>query len=255
MSDELRHSGETPKVDDSLMRDIVGWDVRTWTTAIRFWDDEVGSTSAPLMCLEIGAGPGGPSLWLALKGHKVVCSNREWAEAHARPLHDRYPDAHGITYEDIDVTAIPYENHFDLIVFKSVLGGVATAGADLPRQAMEQILIALKPGGRLLFAENVRGSLLHRAARAIAYRLRRASWRFPSVKEIERLLANFHRNEVRTTGVLAMFGITEPQRHALAGADARLLNRAVPRSWQYVSYGVAHKQIEDRTPDDRSGSV
>jgi SAM-dependent methyltransferase len=237
----MSDSGDRPRVDDALMHDIVGWDVRTWATAIQFWDDTLGESDRPLICLELGAGPGGPSLWLALKGHSVLCSNREWTEAHAGPLHARYPDAKGIRYEDIDVTAIPYENHFDVIVFKSVLGGVATAGADLPRQAIEQIMRALKPGGRLLFAENIRGTPLHRAARALAYRMRRSSWVFPSLAQIEALLGGFGHRDVRTTGVLAMFGVTEGQRRALAGADARVVNRATPRSWRYVSYGVATK--------------
>ena len=116
-------------IDDTLMRDIVGWDVRTWSTAVEFWDGELDS-SEPLQCMEIGAGPGGPSLWLALQGHTVLCTNFQNTRGQAEPLHKRY-GVTGVTYEDVDATRIPFENRFDLIIFKSVLGGV---GSDLAAQ-------------------------------------------------------------------------------------------------------------------------
>jgi hypothetical protein len=55
-------------------------------------------------------------------------------------------------------------------------------------------------------------------------------------------LGPFASHEMRTTGVLAVFGVTESQRRALAAADERLFNRVTPSSWHYVSYGIATKQ-------------
>lgn len=225
------------------MEDIVGWDVRTWSKAVEFWDLSLGSSAGVLQCLEIGAGPGGPSLWLAARGHTVICSNWEAAEAQAAPLHKRV-GASNITYQDIDAMHIPYENHFDLIVFKSVLGGVGPLGVatrQTQQLAMNEILKALKPGGRLLFAENLRGTVLHRAARAISYLLRRAHWRFVTLAEMRHFLSGFSSYELYTTGVLALFGLKEGQRRALARADNLFLNRIVPRSWRYVVYGMAIK--------------
>lgn len=230
--------------DGTLMRDIVGWDVRTWSAAIGFWDRVLGSPDAALDCLELGAGPGGPSLWLALKGHRVVCSNRANTRAQASPLHERYELPGSIQYRDIDATSIPYENHFDVIVFKSVLGGVGSDGGAAQALAIAQIHKALKPGGRLLFAENVRGTVWHRIIRAFANRARRAAWRYVSYAELRTLLGVFAGHELHSTGVLAVFGFSEAQRTLLAAADERGFNRITPARWRYMGYGVAWKSAQ-----------
>jgi SAM-dependent methyltransferase len=223
--------------DDTLLKDVLVWDVRTWAVAVDLWEEFLPQGDAPLTCLEIGAGPGGPSLWLALKGHNVVCSNLTNTQAMAEPLHQKYGVSKNIEYRDIDVTEVPFENYFDVVIFKSVLGGVGS----LQTQAMTQILKSLKPGGTLLFAENIRGTVLHRWARSIAYRIRGTSWRYPSFAQMSGLLSGFSTAEVRSSGFLAMFGTTESKRLALAAVDDRVFNRVTPRSWKYVSYGAATK--------------
>ncbi len=224
-----------------LLSDIIGWDVRTFSGAVQFWDSEIEPAGAVLTCLEIGAGPGGLSLLLALKGHTVVCSDLSGTELHASPLHRRYAVSDRVTYRDIDATAIPLPTGFDIVIFKSVLGGVGTLGRDTQVQAISEILRVLKPGGRLFFAENLRGTFLHRLARAIAYRIRGTSWVYPTLAEVEGLLAGFSRRHLATTGVVALFGVTEGQRRVLAGLDRRLFNRITPASRRYVVYGVAVK--------------
>ena len=223
--------------NDTLMKDVLVWDVCTWSVAVDFWDDVLPQTDSPLRCLEIGAGPGGPSLWLALRGHRVVCSNLKNAQVMASPLHEKYGVSANIEYRDIDATDIPYENHFDVVIFKSVLGGVGLRQTE----AVTQILKSLKPGGRLLFAENIRGTIFHRVARSVAYKIRGTSWRYPTFAQMTELLRDFSTAEVRSTGVLAMFGTSESMRLALATVDDRLINKIAPRSWKYVSYGAATK--------------
>ncbi|MGX5682519.1 class I SAM-dependent methyltransferase [Schumannella luteola] len=225
---------------DITAADIVGWDVRTWSKAVDYWRAELPESDSPLRCLEIGAGPGGPSLWLALEGHDVTCSNFQNTRQQASPLHERF-GVDSIAYEDIDANTIPYEDEFDLIIFKSVLGGAAST-VEAQAGVVRQIHRALKPGGTLLFAENLSGTWLHRAARAVAYRLRRASWRFVSPNELCRMLAVFDRHEFRSTGFLSLFGVTEAQRGALAGVDDALFSR-VPTTWRYVGFGKAVKQL------------
>lgn len=227
--------------DDTLMRDIIGWDVLTWSTAIDYWDATLGATDAPLTCLEIGAGPGGPSLWLALKGHTVLCSNYQNAREQALPLHERYGVTDRITYEDIDAKNIPYENAFDLIVFKSVIGGVGSDGGVSQQQTMDALFRALKPGGMLLFAENIRGTIFHRAVRGLANRLRHASWYYVPYRQLRSMLKPFVDVDVHTTGVLAVFGVREWQRRALARADRAFVNAITPAGWRYMAYGRARK--------------
>lgn len=226
---------------DELTQDVLSWDTRTWAKAAVLWEDRLASWDEELDCLEVGAGPGGPALLLALKGHRVTCSNWSNTREQASPLHERYGVSDRMSYEDIDVVNIPYTEKFDVIVFKSVLGGLHEHGKS-SKDAMGEIYRALKPGGRLIFAENLRGTVFHRLARAIAYRVRRAQWRFTTEKEMRDLLEPFAHYEMQTTGVLALFGVTEGQRRFLARLDDAGLNRIVPASWRYVAYGVATKQ-------------
>jgi 2-polyprenyl-3-methyl-5-hydroxy-6-metoxy-1,4-benzoquinol methylase len=102
-----------------LMTDVCGWDVGTWSRAVRFWESR-----APIRgrALELGARRGGLSLWLAAHGCDVLCSDLWGSQCRARPLHDRYGVV--VAYEDIDATAIPYTASFDLVVFKSMLGAL-----------------------------------------------------------------------------------------------------------------------------------
>ena len=61
-------------------------------------------------------------------------------ESHASPLHKRYGVASRIKYCDINATDIPFENHFDLVVFKSVLGAVGYDDRlDRQQMAIDQI--------------------------------------------------------------------------------------------------------------------
>ncbi len=227
-------------MDKQLLTDIVQWDIRNWSQALEFWDRNVDWDSVHT-CLELGARDGGLSLWLGLKNKAVVCSdlenNRPWALVH----HKKYNLDSRIEYATIDATAIPYENHFDIVTFKSVLVNVGW-GDNRQRQqtAIDQIYKALKPGGKLLFAENLTGSLLHRFVRKRCVHW--GAWcRYVTTDEMRTFLQRFSRCEMRTTGVLGVFGRTERQRSILSAMDQALLNRVTPERWRYLVYGIATK--------------
>ena len=199
-------------------RDICDWDVSTWAPAITFWQERIELQGR--RCLELGARLGGLSLWLALNKANVLCSDL-WGSDRAAPLHQRYNVE--VAYEDIDATQIPYAAAFDIVVFKSMLGALQTF--DRQRLAIEQIYKALKPGGALLFAENLAGSPMHGLLRRYL-RQWATTWRYVSLHEMGDLLRPFSSVEFRTAGVVGR-------------SVDRVIRHLCPPAWRYVIYGVA----------------
>lgn len=223
-----------------LLQDVVEWDIANWSRALEFWERHTRLAPAST-CLELGARRGGLSLWLALRGHSVVCSDLEENREIAQPMHRTYGVADRITYEAIDATAIPYENHFDVIAFKSMLGGVAWDGdAAKQARAVQSIYRALKPGGVLLFAENLRASPLHQAARKRFVKWNDI-WRYVSIEEMLRYLEPFASVEYGTTGFSGLFGRTPALSQALGRLDGIVFDRVAPPHWRYIMFGVARK--------------
>src|SRR5690606_26588047 len=133
---------------------------------------------------------GGLSLWMALKGKTVVCSDLEDVESTAEPLHTRYKVNNLITYQDIDATNIPYENHFDVIAFKSIIGGIGrNNNPEIQAKVFTEIHKALKPGGKLLFAENLVASPFHQRLRKKFIRCGN-SWKYVSLDEVNGFLSH-----------------------------------------------------------------
>ncbi len=159
----------------------------------------------------------------------------------SRQLHEKHGVSASIKYEDIDATNIPYRDYFDVVVFKSVLGRIGYHNNKAGQQrAVEEIRKALKPGGTLLFAENLVGTRIHRWARE-RYTSWGQSWRYVTSCEMKEFLKDYSFSEKHTTGVTALFGRTEGQRSLLSWTDDVLLNRLVPETWKYMVYGIARK--------------
>jgi SAM-dependent methyltransferase len=212
--------------------------VINWSRALRYWEREGGLLNGSLDCLEIGAKAGGLSVWLAQRGHHVICSDLRDARASANTLVQRYGVCDTVRFEDIDATAIPYESAFDIVIFKSVLGGIGRGDAiERQRAAVASMYRALRPGGHLLFAENLTASPLHAILRR-SYIRWGTQWRYVTIDEMREFLAPFARVRFATAGFFGTFGRSEGQRRALA-----LLDRVpvVPPSWRYIIYGVATK--------------
>ena len=145
-----------------FLRDVFEWDVVNWSAALHFWQDHLQVELAGASALEIGAHDGGLSLWLAMKGANVICSDMRETRKQAREKHVLYGVTEKIKYQKIEARDIPYENCFNVIVFKSLLGGVrGYFGDDAHVQVVSSIFRSLKPGGQLLFAENLEASGLH----------------------------------------------------------------------------------------------
>lgn len=223
-----------------LLKDIVQWDVYTWSKAILFWEENVNWNDVQ-NGLELGGHQGGLSLWLAMKGIDVVCSDLKDVKLTALKLHEKYPLIKSIQYEDIDATNIHYENHFDVIVFKSILGGIGRDNNCAAQKiVIDQVYKALKPGGKLLFAENAKGSRLLQWLRKkfVGWG---SSWNYLSADEMQQLLKLFSSFEIKSTGVIAAFGNNESLRRVLATIDNKVLNYFFSHRFKYVLYGYAQK--------------
>jgi SAM-dependent methyltransferase len=226
--------------DPRILQTAFRWDVVNWSRAFELWEPALAQPG-PLRVLEVGGREGGLSSLAANYGHQVVCSDLDNPESIAAPLHRAQKVAELITYEAIDATAIPYRDAFDVILFKSILGGIGRDNhPEKQQQAIQSMYNALKPGGYLLFAENLRGSAMHRQLRA-TFQPWGKSWRYLTQKEMAELLSPFSHKEMRTTGVLGTLGRSESQRNMLGKIDQSIVARICPGSWHYIIYGYARK--------------
>jgi len=223
-----------------ITKDILQWDVKSWSKALDYWDNHIEWDKMKIG-IELGGRQGGLSLWLALKGKETICSDLKDVEITAAHLHKQHNISSLIKYQDIDATNIPYENFFDLIVFKSIIGGIGhNDNMEQQQKVFDEIYKALKPGGKLLFAENLIASSFHQRLRNKFVNWG-SSWRYVSIKEMNGFLKKFSSHKIKTTGVIATFGRNEKQRQYLAIIDELLLNKICPDKWKYIDYGIAEK--------------
>ncbi len=223
-----------------LTKDFLQWDIKSWSKALEYWEDNI-EWDKITNALELGGQMGGLSLWLALKGIQTVCSDFKDTKNKAEQFHTQFNISSFIQYQDIDATQIPYSNQFDLIVFKSIIGGIGReVGEDAQHQVFKEIYKALKPGGKLLFAENLVASPIHQQLRKRFVNWGN-SWRYLTIEEMKGFLKDFSCFNIKTTGVLGTFGRNERQRHLLASIDDLVLNRICPDNWKYICYGIAEK--------------
>ncbi len=228
------------ELTNELVEDVLQWDILSWSKALNLWNAYITKHEGG-KALELGANKGGLSLWLAKKGYNVVCTDLENVEQNSKELHEKYEASDKITYLDVDATNIPFEAHFDLIVFKSILGGIGrNENTELQQETFDQIYKALKPGGILLFAENLSATGLHRFARK-KFTTWGKSWYYPTYDEMLNYLDKFEIKKIHTNGFLATFGRSEKQRKNLAKLDRALFDPLLSKRSHYIVYGIAQK--------------
>lgn len=226
---------------DRVRSEIIEWDVRNWTYALSYWEREVTEPFDGRRALEVGARNGGLSLYLALKGCEVLCSDCDAPTNEARRKMLRHGVASRVSYEKIDVHAIPYaDDTFDIVAFKSILGDIRVhQRGNGQKGAMDEMYRVLKPGGLLLFAENLAGSWLHRLFRrhCVEWRFR---WQYVPLENVPELTSAFRTVRYATYGFVSCFGRSEWQRSRLALAD-RLLDPILRQRGKYILFGYARK--------------
>lgn len=223
-----------------LLHDIIDWDIVNWSKAIPFWERHADlKNERKLKCLELGCNQGGLSLWLAQKGFEVICSDLENPEQIAKAKHQKYGNL-PIKYEAINALNIPYENEFDIVIFKSILGGLSRGGNQQnKKKAVGQIHKALKPGGKLLFAENLSASKMHQFLRKHFIKWG-ADWNYLKINEMNWLFEDFKTINYKTVGFFGAFGRSEAQR-SLFGKIDTVIDPALGKKVQYILIGVAEK--------------
>lgn len=219
------------------------WDVVNWSPVLDYWQSKVNRNFRDLSILEIGGRHGGISLWMAEQGANVICSDLDGPSETAKSLHSKFNLSDQIRYEEIDATCIDYESEFDIIVFKSVLGGVGrNENIEAQQLAIDSILKALKPGGQLVYAENLVASKFHQVLRE-RFVPWGQFWRYITIDEMKVFLKDFKDHDYYTTGFLGTFGRNETQRRVLGSLDQKIFNGVVPDKWKYIMAGVATKEM------------
>lgn len=228
------------KYTNELLRDIISWDIRNWGRALRVWDSALAHLPPHASALEVGAREGGLSLYLALKGCQVVCSDVENPQAIAQARHSKHQVQQLISYTTANAAMLPFEDQrFDVVAFKSILGAIGRDNQPhLQEQAICEIHRVLKPGGILRFADNLSGTALHRYFRKMTRWGR--YWRYVQVDEMRRFHHQFSEFNYNTFGFLGAFGRNELQRHALHHIDT-LINPMLKDHHKYIIFGYARK--------------
>lgn len=224
-----------------MLDEVIEWDIRNWSKAVAFWEENSRINLKQSRALEIGARNGGLSLWLAAKGSQVVCSDFGGPTDAAYKKHRAHGVSDQIQYADDNAMNLPYCEEFDVVIFKSVLGGlIETGGPGSQAEAVKEVYRALKPGGELLFAENLQASSLHKF-----FRHRKVEWAsewyYPTIGEIVEYLRPFSSFDYRTFGFCGVFGRTESQRKILSLLDTYIFDHISPSKSHYIIAGVARK--------------
>ncbi|WP_070137816.1 class I SAM-dependent methyltransferase [Crocinitomix algicola] len=227
------------KFSKKTIDQVFEWDVQTWSKVVPFWEEHC-DIKPGLKVLTVGERGGGLSLFFALKGCHVTCTDFREFPSSIYELHRKYDVQNKIEYvEGVDVSKLDCfaDETFDLVVFKSVLGALSEQNKQ--KNAFDEMHRVLKKHGFVLFAENLKASKLHQAFRQ-KYVKWNDYWRYFDLKNDDYFYAKFTKKQFKTQGFIAVFGRTEQQRGLLAKID-RIILRAIPKSWRYVLFGVLSK--------------
>ena len=182
-------------MNNRIISDIVEWDCVNWSRAINFWDESRLGNFSDMQgkkVLDIGGRNGGLSLYWALKGAEVECTDLHMDGFNrAKELHRKYNIDSQIKYNQLDVLKLAAENKYDVVTFKSVMGGVGYDDNYANQEKMiKNIYRALKPGGFCVCVENLIGSCLHMGLRK-KFRPWGNRWRYLTVNELKDLFFEF----------------------------------------------------------------
>lgn len=175
---------------------------------------------------------------MLIGGGHCICSDLNGPSSEAEDLHQKYGCGERVVYEAIDATNIPekYNGFFDIIVFKSILGGVGSyENIENEEKLAKAVLNALKPGGSVLFCENMMGCSLHMYLRN-KFRSYGTRWHYQSVENIKKLFSEYILVDCDFKGFLGTFGLNEGMRNILGYIDTVMFDWIIPCKYKYIGF-------------------
>jgi hypothetical protein len=232
----------------TTLDEILGWDTRNWSRALEACEPMLHREQG-LSALEIGAPPdhGGLSLWMALNGYQVTCSGYgiygPWINNidKLKTIHNQHHVGAQINYEEINACNIPHNETFDLVILKSVLGGIVRQkDFSIAHQVTDQIYKYLRPGGIVIALENLISTPIHNFLRR-RYTAGSQGWRYFTENELLTFYSKFSVKMFEKVGLLGCFGRNLTQQNILGLVDQYLLERITGNHWGYIGAMVAQK--------------
>ncbi len=98
------------------LTDIIGWDVPNWSKCLPFWQEWLAPLDRDQARIPVlGERNGGISLWFALLGFKVICSDYRPMDERVRDLHRHWGIEGRVEYAVADVFKLGYpDDQFDV---------------------------------------------------------------------------------------------------------------------------------------------
>lgn len=132
------------------------------------------------------------------------------------------------------------ENEFDIICFKSMLGGIVRNNdLIIAKKIIAKVHKALRPRGVLLFAENMAATPLHSYMKNI-YGAKKNNWKYFTVNELVELFDIFDHYDYKTRVLLGCFSPNEKSRSILGHVDN--IFDFFPNNWKYIFFGAGRKK-------------
>jgi SAM-dependent methyltransferase len=234
---------------ESLLKDIIDWDVRNWSGCLAYWLpwlEALSPKSAKVLVL--GERKGGLSLWFARLGFEVLCTDYQLPGAYVPSLHQRWGVQDRVKYDRADVFDLAYPtDSFDVVACKSVIGGLSLDYKDASTRSLENQKLAvleikriLKPAGIFLGAENLTGTGAHMYLRRLRNK-GNLGWRYLGMREIQWLFDGYSECQQKAHGFLGTHWFKGRGLNRLCASADACFSKILPAHWLYISFIRARK--------------